>query len=690
MFLQKVELEGWKPFVKTSFTFPKPSREKNICLIGAPNGFGKTSLLQAIIFCLYGEKGLTLNDRQSLPFDSEDKLKIPYRQFMKKALNEYELASGRRQCAVELTFFDDESEELISIKRIWHYNSSGEFLNRNEEIFVYEGTAREPRGPDLDDSREHGQRLEWYQDYIGGKLAPFPLASFFLYDGEQASSLAEVSMEDQVRAGIEGFLGVPILRTLEKDLRQYSAQQIHENISGKEIEEKEKDRERLERIIKDQESSLTTGKGELRSLTQRRDMLTREIVGVGVDSQAQLEEQLGLINKYKNKIAEDEESLAKSLIKDIPLALASKRILEKTTRQLKGEKKLESWDDLSQKSSDKLNHFLDRIGLAAREVDPRLNENQISQIVNKAKEIWRHLWLPKPEDCAEGYRHLSLKGSDRDDVLSRFSELEAKSISTITELLDSIERHKIELAKLEADLEKVKSSPAVEDKRQELSHLQEQIASINRKIGITEHELTGHKGELRDVTTHLAQLVRKKSLAEPSARRANSALVVADMVDHIITTAVPRHVKAIASSMTEAYKAMLHKKDFIERIEVDEKCNVKLYNSRDEDVRSYDLSAGEKQLFTQALIHAVTDSTGKSFPMVIDTPLGRLDEEHRKNILSHMADRDCQIILLSTDTEVVGDYLAEIAPNVCSKYQIIQEPYGDRFGSKAVPGYFGE
>ena len=115
---------------------------------------------------------------------------------------------------------------------------------------------------------------------------------------------------------------------------------------------------------------------------------------------------------------------------------------------------------------------------------------------------------------------------------------------------------------------------------------------------------------------------------------------------------------------------------------------MKLLNSHGIDVRAYDLSAGEKQIFTQSLISAVSSVSGRSFPMVIDTPLGRLDTEHRKRVLNHLAKRECQVILLSTNTEVIGEYLREITPHIQKKYLLNFEQLGEIGQSTAKVGYF--
>ena len=149
-----------------------------------------------------------------------------------------------------------------------------------------------------------------------------------------------------------------------------------------------------------------------------------------------------------------------------------------------------------------------------------------------------------------------------------------------------------------------------------------------------------------------------------------------------------RMIAEIASAMTEAHRTMAHKKDLVEKVEIDEDCNVKLVNTRGEDVRDMDLSAGEKQIFTQALISAVAQVSGKVFPMLIDTPLGRLDVAHRRGVLQHLVQRKGQVILLSTNTEVVGEYFELIQPHILRSY-VIAHDQADGVGS-SVPkeGYF--
>jgi DNA sulfur modification protein DndD len=101
-------------------------------------------------------------------------------------------------------------------------------------------------------------------------------------------------------------------------------------------------------------------------------------------------------------------------------------------------------------------------------------------------------------------------------------------------------------------------------------------------------------------------------------------------------------------------------------------------------------SAGEQQIFAQALISAISDVSKRNFPIMIDTPLGRLDDQHRFGVLKYFTDRPGQVILLSTDTEVVGPYLDVIKPRLAATYYIRHEHDGDIGRSYIERGYFPE
>src|SRR4029078_6937564 len=100
------------------------------------------------------------------------------------------------------------------------------------------------------------------------------------------------------------------------------------------------------------------------------------------------------------------------------------------------------------------------------------------------------------------------------------------------------------------------------------------------------------------------------------------------------------------------------------------------------DLRDLDASAGENQVFSFALIAAIARAaTERGFHIVIDTPLARLDAQHRVNILRYFTEKAGeQVVLLSQDAEVTGQYLEVLRDRVCQTYLIEHEEIGNGIG----------
>jgi DNA sulfur modification protein DndD len=689
MHISQITLRDWKAYTTASFDFPAPGKDRNIILIGAPNGYGKTSLFEAIVLGMFGRDGLPLIARS--PFGSGDRegLSTSYKTFLEKALHRGATAAGRNSCSVKIVFVDD-NDEPLEIHRIWHFSDSGAYRPQDEEVHIYRGTLRKAVGA----GGLHGnERADWFREYIAENLLPFTLAHFFMFDGEQVSVLAEREMSAQVRAGIEGLLGIPVLKTLAKDLRSYAEVRRKDspNVSDKTIERLELERHQLNFELEKKSERYKEIEPVLAQLKEEREHLTRELASFGAGSQALFQEQFEQMKNYERAIETSRVRLEELMTRDIALALSGKNLRDSLKATLESETVRERWENGKNQGDANLERFIGAVDDGMSGIDPALSEPQRTAVLNSARSAWEKLWYPPPENCASGFLHPYLNELERSKLVDRLNEIDELGAPVIVELLSEIGSNEEALRRLQDEITRTEAvAPQVDKKRERLGQLNGEIQQSDQEIGALKREMAAFESQINQKNTELTKLAAQWDQAKPSVRRAMRALKVASVLDEIVGRAVPSQIDAIATAMTKAHRSMAHKKDLVEKIVIDENCDVKLLNAAGLDLRGYDLSAGEKQIFTQALLSAVSSVSGRGFPMVVDTPLGRLDIEHRKGVLNHLVEREHQVILLSTNTEVVGEYLRGIAPHVQKKYLVNFERVGDIGQSTVRPGYFEE
>ena len=100
------------------------------------------------------------------------------------------------------------------------------------------------------------------------------------------------------------------------------------------------------------------------------------------------------------------------------------------------------------------------------------------------------------------------------------------------------------------------------------------------------------------------------------------------------------------------------------------------------------LSAGEKQMFAISILWGLALSSGYKLPVIIDTPMARLDSAHRTNFINkYLPNASSQVIVLSTDEEINGKYLDDIREYLNMTYTLVYDE--TEKCSTISPGYFG-
>ncbi|MCX8098785.1 MAG: AAA family ATPase [Casimicrobiaceae bacterium] len=670
MHLRVVELRDWRSYRHARFEFPSPSEGRNVILIRAPNEHGKTSFFEALSLGLYGREGLFLVPRARVATNGElsERLAITYSQFLAGALHKRALAQGRQSCSVTLEFEDAEGDS-IELTRKWHFTPSGQHKPSDDELVIYEGVGRRPvlRPASIIDPDS------WYREFISKTFLPVSLAEFFLFDGEQVQRYASRDMAAQVRQGIEGLLGLPVLKSLKESLLKYAQarRSAASAPSDGAVKALQAEIARLEAEIAEHRKKFEEAASLLPPQEAESDELVRRL-GIGGEGTMALVGELFKEEERHRAEAERATEALKSLMGgDIALALAGPRLRNATIARLRSEKIREDWEAGKNQGGANLERYVADLVVRLSSMRPPLDDQRLSEIVNAARDAWHALWFPAPEGCAETYLHAAIRGLSRDRAIERLELVGKRSLSEVSGLVSTI-RSAIEIAdaKKRERLKVEQTAPEAERLSRRLKDVSEEIGRLRQLRDAARNAITALEGQLANKRAEFGRCTESIRRGEPALRKAAQAESIVALLDAILAEAVPTQVRAIAEAMTKAWKSMAHMSDRVDRIDITDECQVRMLNNRGENLHEIEKSAGASQVFTQALIWAVTHVSGQRFPFVVDTPLARLSREQRLGVLKTFTDRPGQVILLSTDEEVVDDKLEAIRDRILAAYQL--------------------
>ena len=163
---------------------------------------------------------------------------------------------------------------------------------------------------------------------------------------------------------------------------------------------------------------------------------------------------------------------------------------------------------------------------------------------------------------------------------------------------------------------------------------------------------------------------------------------VKDILSTFHVKALDYHIKRLEKLILNSFKSLHRKKDFIKSIKIDTiEFDLKISDNKNKEIDTESLSAGERQLLAVAILWGLAKASNSAAPTIIDTPLGRLDSEHRLNLVEqYFPTASKQVILLSTDEEINKKYHKYISPHLSRSYKI---EYDEKLnGSKLSEGYF--
>jgi DNA phosphorothioation-associated putative methyltransferase len=235
-----------------------------------------------------------------------------------------------------------------------------------------------------------------------------------------------------------------------------------------------------------------------------------------------------------------------------------------------------------------------------------------------------------------------------------------------------LERHVRRLREVEKVLEKIPADDV-------LQPLLERIRELHRELGTVESEVERHEVAVKGVELHQEESVRRERKvleqlqeAEQLRDRAALAIKVQTALEDYARALTAAKIDELRDGVVRCFGQLWRKGDLVRRIAIDPATfAVTLFDRHDRVVPKKQLSAGEKQIYAISLLWGLAQASGRPLPMVIDTPLGRLDSEHRTHLIErYFPHASHQVVIFSTDTEIDRVYFRELTASISHAYHL--------------------
>ena len=228
----------------------------------------------------------------------------------------------------------------------------------------------------------------------------------------------------------------------------------------------------------------------------------------------------------------------------------------------------------------------------------------------------------------------------------------------------------------------------------ELKAATAELAGLDQQASRLEKQLAGLRYE-RDELTKQFQKLRRKVIdeqigTEEQARIKGLLIRTHDTMKEFLKRATAAKIGRLSQLVTESFRFLLRKKTLVQRVMIDpDSFSVTLLNQTGHVVSKERLSEGEKQIFAISILWGLSQAAGRPLPAIIDTPMARLDANHRQHLVErYFPNASHQVIILSTDTEIERHYFHALLPHISRAYHLRYDEQTRE--TRPEEGYFWE
>lgn len=669
--------------------------DQNIVIIGGRNGYGKTNFLLSIVWCLYGEKISQIDDN----FKKEIQKEKNYSSFMQQSINWTAKRENKDTFSVSIEVSEIELPELnklnsnsdsVIITRTFNVTSMNETLsisdtNSNMEIF-----------------EDEADKINFINDYI----IPIDAAKFVFFDAEKISEIANLSIKEEgsfINDALGKILGLDTYDTLIEDIEFYintlkkegATKNLQEQIVDKEkaIELSEIDIEKLEEENAEKLKEID----DLKKTIRQYDNLISQHSKQG-NSTFDRESILSEIEKLKAKEFELSEKF-NELSEIIPLAILTGK-LEEVSEHLEIQEKNSISQNSSKENSEKIENFIEL--LFNKPPEPENSTMSFKDKLfyyDKAKNLGSELFASNGDYQDLEFEH-DLNNSEKSLIYDAINLVSSQSKDLFETTIEEFNKTRIKLSELNKTLSKVDADMEDElilDYSSKKETADYNITENNRKIGENNQQINKLKGDIIRLNQQLSVLVKKVDVNAQNKIKIKESQKYIDVLNSFLEEQKNKHKDSLEKTILSELKILMHKlgseensSKFIEDVKVTilasgQGMKITLLDQDDNEIRKESLSSGEKQIYISCLIKAILNESIQSLPIFIDTPLGRLDEEHRDNITKkYYPALSEQVVLFSTNSEITPKRHKDISANISKSYLL----FNDGANTNLKTGYF--
>ena len=668
MIIKEIELNNFRIYKGQNIIDLSPEESRNISLISGRNGFGKTTFLMSLVWCLYGKQMQEVDDLYQKEIGDQG----GYNKYIATSLNRLAKNEGETQFYVSITFSKLNIPDLpckeINITRFYDIDTSA---GETVEVLI-DGISNEL-------TNELGPEY-FIRDYI----LPKEIAKFFFFDAEKITSLAEVNTPEQRRKLSEAYsevLGIKKYEELKSNLEELQLKLRQDSASDKERKELIALQASIDTInitIEENDNRIKEIKDQILEKRKESNDIQEKLIRAG--SSITVEE----LNKLRIREAELNSRLESLMneLKDqyeiIPFAIAGSKFSDIGT-QVESEsnfKKVKYQQENIKGTTDKVLNDL----LNAKKPDDLVIDHNVHNYYAGLFErlIKKHFFADAPDlkdDFVSIHDYSDSEKSELNALLSNIKLSFKESFKRITGDANQTKNELAQVRKRLRDAEANSEDAIIAEYRKRKEILDLEIFQSDKIIDDLNIE-KGEKNNSKIQTIKKIQDIAQK-LEVSKTNKAKDQLVTEQIknLKEFIKQFKENKKVSLEKQILKGLEILMHKKGFVKKVQVDiigDDIDIRLFNNRKEEIKKETLSKGEQQMYATSLLSGLVEESNIDFPVFIDSPMQKFDEQHAENIVRYFYPKVSEqvVIFPLINKELTKKEFDMLEPHISKTYLI--------------------